>query len=489
MKPHVVIIGGGVTGLTAAFTLKQLASQENVALRCTVFEASSRLGGKILTHRERGFVMEGGPDSLLARKPEGTQLIRDLGIESEVVGSNTQSLKTYILHHGRLETMPPGTNMGIPAQIAPFASTKLLSPSGKARALMDLVLPKSTLEGDESLGHFLRRRLGDELVNNIVEPLLAGIYAGSVDELSLQATFPQFQTLESKYRSLILGSIAQRKNAPARTNTSGRSAFITLRGGLETLIERLYDNLQDFAELQTDTRVVALRKNSDGTYTVEVENQGETHAYPADAVILATPAFVTAQLLDPSLPEAGKLRQIHYVSTATVMLAYPKSRIDANLDASGFVIPRHENRAITACTWVSSKWPHTSPEDYVLIRCYVGRSGQTEALSLSDGDMASMVQGELKDILGIDAQPWFVKVTRWNDAMPQYGLNHIKVVKEVESALRQKLPGVLIAGAAYHGVGIPDCIAQGRLAGEKAYELTTTTAAPSGKASAPMVTS
>lgn len=463
MTFRVIVIGGGITGLTAAFSLKQAADREGVPISCTVLEGSSRFGGKILTRREDGFVMEGGPDSLLARKPEGMQLIRELGLESELVGGNPKAQKTYVLYKGKLEHLPPGTNMGIPTTIRPFATTRLLSVSGKARALLDLVLPRKQGQGDESLGKFLRRRLGDELVNNVAEPLLAGIYAGSVDDLSLQATFPQFQTLEAKHRSLILGSMAQRRQAPKTSPSSGRSIFVTLRGGLMTLVERLFDSLQDWADLRTSTRVVQLDKSSNGTsYDVTVESADGTETIEADAVIVTTPAFVSAKLLHHLTPQSERLQQIPYVSTATVMLAYPADFVNVELDASGFVVPRSENRSITACTWVSSKWPHTTPEGYVLIRCYVGRSGQVEGLDQSDEAIIDDVKRELKDILGITAQPWFADVTRWDHAMPQYAIHHLKLVREVEAALHTVAPLVRIAGAGYLGLGIPDCIAQGR---------------------------
>lgn len=494
-ETRIVIIGGGITGLSAAFALKRQADKDKRPIRCTVIEQDARLGGKIRTYREDGLVLEAGPDSILARKPAGVGLIRDLGVESEMVGTNPIAHKTYILHNGRLERLPPGTNMGIPTQIAPFATTKLLSWSGKARAALDFVLPPVAAEGDMSLGAFLRRRVGNEVVDNIAEPLLAGIYAGSVDTLSLDATFPQFRHLERKHRSLVRGSIAQRKNAPPTpAANAGRSVFVTLRGGLQTVVERLYDCLHEWATIHTETTVTAIRKRDGGTaaqgvdsgradddgaagvttigssvgaYVIETQSPHGPETFIADAVIVTTPAPVAAQLLTPICGTARELGEIAYVSTATVILGYAADSIEVDLDASGFVIPRKEKRHITACTWVSSKWPHTASGGRVLIRCYVGRAGQQEELRLDDADMVKLVQEDLRDILGIEARPWFTRVTRWNNAMPQYLVGHVDRVVHVEAELSRETPGLFIAGAGYHGVGVPDCIADGSEAAQK----------------------
>lgn len=470
-EKHIVVIGGGITGLSAAFTLKQRADRNKLPLRCTILEQDNRLGGKIRTYREDGLVLEGGPDSMLARKPAGVNLIRELGIESEMVGTNPGAHKTYILHQGKLERLPPGTNMGIPTQFTPFATTKLLSLRGKARATLDLVIPPGPQDKDISLGRFLRRRLGDEVVNSIAEPLLAGIYAGSVDDLSLAATFPQFRAMEQSHRSLILGTLAARRAAkPDVSTTSGRSVFVTLRGGLQTVIERLYDCLHEWADIRMETAVHSIRHQENGRYLVETNGPDSPSTTVCDAVIVTVPADAAANLLAPVCSTARELKEIPYVSTATVIFGYSADSLQVDLDASGFVIPRGEKRHITACTWVSSKWPHTTSGGRVLIRCYVGRAGQQDELSLSDEAMATLVQRELRDILGIAARPWFTRVTRWDRAMPQYRVGHVERVRAVESSLIKSAPGVFICGAGYHGVGIPDCIADGTEAAQKAIE-------------------
>lgn len=465
---HIVIIGGGITGLSAAFHLRKHAEAHHQYVKCTIIEASPRFGGKIQTHRQDGVIMETGPDSMLARKPAGVSLIRELGIESEMIGTNQRAHKTYFLRHGKLVEMPKGTFMGVPMDIKPFLQSKLISRQGKVRALSDFVRSQTASNGDESLGHLLRSRVGDEVVDALCEPLLAGIYAGKIDELSARATYPQFQLLARKHRSLLRGLRIQRRNAPP-TNNSGRSTFVTLRGGLETIIERLVARLDGWADLRLNTSVETIEHHEDGHYTLALRNTStdasgisDSMVIDADSIVVTTPAHVTKQLLGGHIPSAGLLAQIPYVSTATIIVGFPRAQIQLDLDASGFVIPRAEKRAITASTWVTTKWPHTSPEGIVMIRCYVGRSGQTENLALSDEGLVDLVRRELADILRITAKPIFSRVTRWNDAMPQYHVNHLERLEEVEHDLEKHRPGLFIAGGGYRGLGIPDCISQGQ---------------------------
>lgn len=468
---HVAIIGGGITGLTAAYRLLQSAKDRETPLQITLFEASSRLGGKIITYREDGLTLEGGPDSMLARKLAGPRLLKELGLESEIVSTNAKAAQTYIVRHGMLEPMPQGTFMGIPADISKFMGNHILSSQGKLRALFDLFIGKSNLANDVSLGKFLRARLGDEWVDELAEPLLAGIYAGQIDTLSLQSTWPQLVNLAQSYRSLVIGARATQKLSPTPSAQSGRSAFISVRGGLFTIIERLADTISDEVSIHLRQRVTNITKRLGGGYQLAVNDGAQTASVEADAVILCTPVALMQRLLGAYLPGPSQSFEVPYASTATVILGYPSSHVDVDLSrASGFLVPRSENRAITASTWVSSKWPHAGREDYVLLRCYVGRQGQTKHLELDDKEMVRAVQQDVLDIVGIHTSPLFHKVTRWNDSMPNYPVGHQEAVNQLEADLQTSLPGVYVAGAGYRGLGIPDCIAQGERSAADVFE-------------------
>ncbi|MDP9727293.1 protoporphyrinogen oxidase [Alicyclobacillus tolerans] len=458
MRRKIAIVGGGITGLTAAYQLLKLADAAKEEIDCHIFEASSRLGGKILTYREQNLVLEAGPDSMLARKPAGVQLIRDLGLESEIIEQNPNARQTYIVKNGQLVHMPGGTQMGIPIHFTPFLETPLLSAAGKTRVFSDLVLPKREDPSDESLGHFLRRRFGDELTDSLCEPLLAGIYAGRVDDLSLQATFPQFADLEKKYRSVILGL---RKTAhPTTASTSGRSAFITLRGGLQSLIDRLSEVLSDSAQFHLRTPILEIQRLETGGY--ELSTAYEHFSF--DCVLWTTDTQNLLKAANKLLPVgSNQWLNVPAVSTATILLGYTPDQLNHSLDGSGFVVPRLENRAITAATWTSSKWPHTTQGRFSLIRCYVGRSGQQEILELDDKQILQKVRRDLEDLMGIQASPYFTHITRWQEAMPQYLVGHRERIRTFKQHIATHTPGFLVAGASYDGgVGIPDCVLQGQ---------------------------
>ncbi|MCY0895451.1 MAG: protoporphyrinogen oxidase [Alicyclobacillaceae bacterium] len=459
------VIGGGITGLSAAYQLYKLALAAGEPIDCHLYEASDRLGGKILTYREQGLTLEAGPDSMLRRKPAGMGLIRDLGMESEIVDQSLAANKTYIVKEGNLIPMPKGTNMGIPVQFQPFFETNLLSPSAKARVFSDLILPRREETSDESLGGFLRRRFGDELVNSLCEPLLAGIYSGKIDDLSLAATFPQFGLLEQNHRSVILGLRRAASKSAGSVPETGRSAFITLRRGLASLTDRLAEVLAPEATFHLESPVSSISKH-DRRYAFAGDASLDC-LY--DGVVVTTPSEPAAKLIQPFAPHWHWIHSIPAVSTATVILGFRSNQIDVQLDASGFVIPRSENRGITASTFVSSKWPHTTTEDYVLVRCYVGRSGQEQYLELSDEQMLQLVRNELQSLVGIQVPPVFSKITRWNDAMPQYHVGHLDRINTVETELKSNAPGLVLAGAPYHGVGIPDCIQQGQNAANEVW--------------------
>ncbi|MCQ4086983.1 protoporphyrinogen oxidase [Saccharibacillus sp. JS10] len=454
---NVVIIGGGLTGLSAAFYTRKLLREAGVDPVVTVVEKGSVWGGKIETLHKEGFVIEKGPDSFLARKTAMVDLAKELEIDHELVTTNPEAKKTYLLHKGTLHEMPPGLVLGIPTQIGPFLKSKLVSPAGKIRALMDYVLPARRTEEDESLGHFIERRLGHEVLDNVTEPLLAGIYAGDTRHLSLNSTFPQFGVVEREHGSLIRGMMSGRKPTETHTGTK-KSMFLTFRQGLQSMVHALVTELSGNVDLRLNTGAESITKLPQGGYTVQLQD-GST--LQADDIIVTTPTFATSKLLAPHVNTAA-LDEIKYVSVANVVLAFDKKDIRTNFDGSGFLVPRKEHRTITACTWTSTKWLHTSSDDKVLMRCYVGRAGEQEALKQDDAGLVELVRKDVLDLMGIDAQPLFTEVTRLNHSMPQYPVGHKQKIQDLRTQMAQALPGVYIAGAGYDGVGLPDCIRQAK---------------------------
>lgn len=464
--PHYMIVGGGITGLSAAFYLKKRLESEGVPFRISVVEKSPAFGGKIRTLEKEGFVIEKGPDSFLARKRPIIDLAYDLGLEHELTGTNPKAKKTYIVRQGKLHRMPPGLVLGIPTQMTPFMKTGLISPLGKLRAALDLVLPKREVTSDESLGHFLERRLGKEVLERIVEPLLAGIYAGDTFKLSLKSTFPQFRMMEQNHRSLILGMMASRKNVSEETahlpSAIRNSVFVTFKKGLQTLVSGLVAALES-ADLRTGAGVASVRQLEQQAEVIFEDGRSEI----VDGIILTSQAYQVAQML-PHFPAASELKKIDYISVANVIMAFDRKDIPFELDASGFLVPRNEGTAITACTLTSAKWLHTAPGGKVLLRCYIGRSGEQEWPAWSDEQLISKARHDLRNLLGLTAEPLFTEVTRLMHSMPQYPVGHLEEIARFREELETAMPQVLVTGAGFHGVGLPDCIRQGK---EAAWQL------------------
>lgn len=462
----IVIIGGGLSGLSAAYYVRKYYREAGIQPDITLIEKDKALGGKIETLQRDGFVIEKGPDSFLARKTAMSDLARELKLDHELVTTNPNAKKTYILQRGKLHPMPAGLVLGIPTELKPFLQSGLVSFSGKMRALMDFVLPPRRSSEDESLGDLIERRLGTEVLENMTEPLLAGIYAGDMRKISLQATFPQFGEVERQYGSLIRGMTTGKKPAETHTGTK-KSAFLTFRKGLQSLVHALIQDLHD-VEQRTGTGARALKIRSSGKsaeaapatrYEVELEN-GEI--LQADDVYVTVQNFAAAQLLRPHV-DVSALDAVNYVSVANVVMAFSRKDIVTEYDGSGFLVPRKEGRNITACTWTSTKWLHTSPDDKVLLRCYVGRSGDEQNVDLPDEALAELVRKDLKEIMGITAVPLFTEITRLRSSMPQYPVGHPGRIAGLRSELEQKLPGVYAFGAGYDGIGMPDCIKQAKL--------------------------
>lgn len=460
-KFHVAIIGGGITGLSAAFSLHQQMKKKNLPLTFTLIESSERLGGKIQTQTQDGFVIERGPDSFLARKRSAAELVKEVGLESELV--HNEAGQSYVLHRNQLMPIPEGAVMGIPTKLTPFVSSSLFSPIGKMRAALDLVLPRANNAEDESVGHFFRRRLGNEVVDHLIEPLLSGIYAGNLDRLSLLSTFPNFRQLERKNRSLILG-IKKTRPPQNKPEKKPQGIFLTLKRGLQSLVEAIEAHLPTSSIIK-QTALKGVEKTEDG-YLLFLSSGRSIHA---DAVILTVPHQITRNVLarysfikplDPAPP----------TTVATVALAYPEA-VDLGMDGTGFLVPRQSDYTITACTWTHRKWPHTTPPGKSLLRCYVGRADEESIVDESDDVILETVQNDLKRSMNIDTTPSFTHITRWHKAMPQYIVGHNKRLESTREQLKQHLPGIILAGSSYEGVGIPDCIDQGKQAVDDVLEV------------------
>ncbi len=481
---RLIIIGGGIAGLASAYYTAKKAKEQNTPVQLTLLEAGDRWGGKIVTERVNGhgdehFVIEGGPDTFLATKPWGVALCQELGLGKRLHGTNPRQKNTYVLHRDKLQLLPDGLAMMIPTNVSSILNSRLVSWPGKIRMGLDFLLPARSSHADESLGAFVSRRLGREAYENLIEPLMSGIYAGDGDQLSLASTFPYLKDLELKYGSLARGALQMRKKSagvrssrtsPRRWESSAsvpgsRSAFLTPTTGLAEIVAALVAFLeQNNANLRLKAAVKNVKLKNVKTWNMELEN-GETMT--ADRIIIATPAFATAKILstlDPAL--AADLQAIPYASTATVSLAYSQSNLPRPLDGYGYVIPRREGRRALACTWTSTKFPHRAPEGYALIRVFVGRAGQENDIPWNEQGLLELAKEELQLTLGITAAPLLHRTFMWEKAMPQYNLGHPEKLARIEAALK-KWPGLALAGNGYRGIGIPDCIHSGELAAEK----------------------
>lgn len=470
-RRHVAIIGGGITGLSAAWYLEKLSAARNAGLTYTLLEAGDRWGGKLRTERidgfgEEPFVVEAGPDSFISDKPSALRLARELGLEDRVIDTNDDKRKTFVVVKGRPVPLPDGVLMIVPTKIMPFALSPLISLPGKLRMGLDLFIPARRDGQDETLAEFIERRLGHEALDKLAEPLMSGIYNAEADRQSLLATFPRFRALEEEHGSLTRGMLASRRaRSPQAAPGNGRKhgMFISMRLGTEELPEALVEQLG--GDLRLNCAVQRLERLDGGGYLLTLPD-GER--LQAEAVIIATPAYVTADLLRGVAPEAAaELAQIRYVSTGTLSLGYRRDEIDHPLNGFGIVIPRSERRRINAVTWSSTKFDHRAPAGYALLRVFFGGSRSPEMMDRGDAEVLAVARSELRDLMGIDAEPVFHRITRWHRSNPQYDVGHLERVDAIEAALP---PGLCVTGAAYRGIGVPDCIKQAEQSARQVVE-------------------
>lgn len=483
MTARVAIIGGGISGLSALEYLTRVAP----SLQVTLLESSPRLGGHIRTERSGDFLMEAGPDVLLAAKPAAAELARRVGLGDRLHGTNPHVTGSYILSGTTLRRMPAGMTGLVPSRFGPFATTPLLSPLGKLRVGLEYFIPPRRDDVDESIEQFVVRRLGREMYQRLVEPLLSGISAGDGARLSMEAMFPQLRAYEREYGGLAKGMLAAKRTRVAWAPRSGEPAslrppafgFLSLPGGLGELVDGIQHEVRrrepagTRVAIRTGTRVERVERVAGGRDEARqfAVTLGNGDQLTVDAVIFATPGYVTAAALRPVDEElSALLRGIEYASTVTVSVAYPAAAVPRRLDATGYVVPRIEQRSVLACTWVSSKFEGRSPAGHPLFRLFLGGAGRGSFVERSDDELLDVVRGEMREIMGITVDPELMRVNRFDRAMPQYNVGHLERVARIE-ALVVRTRGLALAGAAFGGVGIPDCVRSGERAARTVLEL------------------
>ena len=452
MDAPVAIIGGGISGLSTAYYLAK------AGIASTLIEARPRLGGVIQSERVQGCVIEGGPDSFLSVKPAAMELIRELGLAGEVINSNDHLRVTYVWKGGRLVPLPDGLQLMVPTKLVPLLTTRLLSWSTKFRMGMELFHPPRRHPEDQSVAEFVAEHYGAEAVDYLAEPLLSGIFGGSPGALSISSVLPRFVELQARYGSLTKGVLAERRANKAQANSL--PLFRTLKGGMVQLVAALTARLESHITV-LQRRALAVERTAGG-FRVRLDDGSLECA----RLVLACEAHNAAALagnLDGRLGEL--LATIPYSSSMTVALAFPDSAFPRPLKGFGFLVPKRERRRLVACTWVGTKFPNRVPSGTTLLRCFLGGMDDAGILSESDDAIVGMVLGELHEIVGFQAAPLFWRIFRWPRSMAQYTVGHPQRLAGME-ARASAIPGLQLAGNAYQGIGIPDCIRMGKQAAE-----------------------
>ena len=450
MTRRIAVVGGGTSGLSAAYSLQKRKSA-GFPLEFVVYEAGQQFGGVIRTERVDGCVIEAGPDSFLTEKPWAADLCRELGLGDELISSNDAERRTYMLINGRLLQIPDGLMFMVPTKLGPTFLSPMFSVRTKARIVREWLLPPKPKRKEMTVGEFVERHYGREMVDRVADPLLAGVYGGSADQLSVDAVLPRFVQMETKYGSLGRAMAAAAKNAPA---SASRSLFTSLKSGMQQMTSALISRLPKEA-LRAGVPIEQVQPES-GKWLVI--GNGRTEEY--DAVVLATPAPIAAGLLT-TVPELTReLNAISYNSSMTVVFGYEQSVRCTLPPGFGLLVPRTENRKILAATFVHNKFPYRAPEERALIRCFVGGTVADEMLDQTEADIANIVEKELQSILAINARPVFARVYKWRKAMAQYTLGHSARVERIMT-LAARMPGFALAGNAFAGIGVPDCVRTG----------------------------
>jgi protoporphyrinogen/coproporphyrinogen III oxidase len=486
---RVIIVGGGISGLAAAEHIRRNAPDFQV----TMIEASSRLGGCVQTERCDGYVLELGPDVLLASKPAAVKLCERLGIADRLHGTSTSSKGSYVLSRGSLQRLPNGLSGLVPSRLGSFLATPLISPLGKLRVAAEYFLPRRRGSDDESVRSFIVRRFGVEMYERLAEPLLSGIFAGDAARISIGAAFPQLRSWEQEHGGVLRAMLKLRRaKARAVPQQPGKThaGFLSLPNGLGEIVDATEAFLKEPVgadaagcpvEIRRGTRAVRLDVAKGKVKSIaETAEDGDVHVtlddgsiLAGDAVILALPSYASAALIERVAPKvATTLREIEYVSTATVSLAYAEADVRQPLDATGYTVPRAEGRPVIACTWSSAKFANRAPPGQALFRIFLGGAGREYVLAGNDDELVAVARAEMRGVMGITAKPKLVRVHRWLNATPQYSLGHLDRLAAIERNMAA-IPCVSLAGNAYHGVGIPDCVRSGELAAARAIAAVT----------------
>jgi len=452
---RIAIIGGGISGLAAAFALEE-HRRAGSEIAYTLYESSPRLGGVLRTEHIDGCVVEAGPDSFITEKPWAIDLCRALGLADQLIGSNDADRKTYILTRGRLVVMPDGLMFMVPTKILPTGLSSLFSLKTKLRMARELFHSRRAVDQDESVAAFVERHYGREMVDRLADPLLSGVYGGEAANLSIRAVLPRFVEMERARGSLGRAMLAARKKMSKGPKKAAPPLFTSLKNGMQHLAETAVTRL-DPKSLLTNAPVQALQPQAGG-WLVSAGMQSDHF----DSVILALPAPAAAQVLCLANPDlAAELAAIQYSSSITVGLGY-EHEVRQSLPAGfGFLVPRSEGKRLLAATFVHNKFPHRAPGDRALLRCFFAGSTAENVWQFTDDEIIGIVRTELQQILGLRAEPLFARVYKWKSAMAQYGVGHLDRLDRIER-LRQQCPGLALAGNAYRGIGVPDCVRSGR---------------------------
>jgi len=458
---RIAIIGGGISGLSAAYALEQ-AQRTGVPLEYTLYEASPRLGGVLVTDRVDGCLVEAGPDSFITEKPWAADLCRKIGLGDQLIGSNDRDRKTYILINGRLVVMPDGLMFMVPTKILPTVFSPLFSLRTKMRMAAEWFHPPHRASQDETVAEMVERHYGPEMVDRLADPLLSGVYGGEAAQLSVRAVLARFAEMEAKHGSLGRAMLAARKKMADAAKKPAPPLFTSLRDGMQQMVDALVSQL-DARALQKSAPVQSVIAQ-DGGWTVSAGYESDHF----DALIIATPATAAANLLrmtDEKL--ATELSEIRYSSSVTVTLGYDENVRRSLPPGFGFLVPRSEGRRMLAATFVHNKFPHRAPENRALVRCFLGGARDEQILDLGDAEILCIVRAELKQIIKLEAEPLFTRVYKWKAAMAQYRVGHLERMQRIET-LRRSLPGLALAGNAINGIGVPDCVRSGTEAAAKA---------------------